>query len=105
VRDPATGAIEVGADPWVGFIDMVQGTMRRNCPVTLTLVSSAALMREPDAAAIVSSNGRARFVSGDTAFRRISAPVREPFQATSTDPSGGYVGGGAFDVGENWQIR
>ncbi len=104
-RDPATGAIEVAADPWVGFIDMPQGVLRRNHPVTLTLVSSAALMREPDAAAIVSSNGRARFVSGDTAFRRISAPVREPFQATSVDPSGGYVGGGVFDAGENWQIR
>lgn len=105
-RDPATGAIDLAADPWVGFIDMVQGTLRRNYPVTLTLVSSAAMLREPDAPAIVSSNGRARFVSGDTAFNRISAPVREAFQATSVDPSGGFVGGGGFgNVGGNWQLR
>ncbi len=90
-RDPITGAVDVAADPWIGFVDAVEAEDGFDGSVTLTLVSNAAILREPDAGALTSTTSQNRFVTGDTAFDFISGPVRDPFTLEGTNPGGGYV--------------
>jgi hypothetical protein len=89
-RDPITGLVEVGTDPWVGFIDDVEATDGFNGEVTLTLVSNAAILREPDAGSLTSTTSQDRFVIGDTFYDFISGPVRKPFTLQGGEGNGGY---------------
>jgi hypothetical protein len=102
-RDPITGTVDVAADPWIGFIDDVQAEDGIDGAVTLTLVSNAAILREPDAGALTSTTSQNRFVTGDTAFDFISGPVRDPFSLQGVNPDGGfnngYGSGGGFNFG------
>ena len=98
-RDPITGTIDVAADPWIGFIDDANADDGIDGSVTLTLVSSAVILREPDAGALTSTTSQNRFVTGDTAFDFISGPVRDPFSLQGTNPTGGYNNGSGFDGG------
>jgi hypothetical protein len=105
-RDPITGTLDVAADPWIGFVDDVQAEDGIDGAVTLTLVSNAAILREPDAGALTSTTSQNRFVTGDTAFDFISGPVRDPFSLQGVNPTGGYnngsggTGGGFNDFGD-----
>lgn len=103
-RDPITGAVDLSIDPWIGFIDGVDAEDGFDGSVNLTLVSNAAILREPDAGALTSTTSQNRFVTGDTAFDFISGPVRDPFSLQGTNPTGGYnngsSGGGGFDFGD-----
>lgn len=105
-RDPITGTVDVAADPWIGFIDDVQAEDGIDGAVTITLVSNAAILREPDAGALTSTTSQNRFVTGDTAFDFISGPVRDPFSLQGVNPTGGYnngsggTGGGFNDFGD-----
>jgi hypothetical protein len=98
-RDPITGTIDVATDPWIGYIDDANADDGFDGQVTLTLVSNAAILREPDAGALTSTTSQNRFVSGDTAFDFISGPVRDPFSLQGTNPTGGYNNGSSFDGG------
>ncbi|OYU50907.1 MAG: hypothetical protein CFE27_14900 [Alphaproteobacteria bacterium PA1] len=102
-RDPITGTADVAADPWIGFIDDANADDGIDGSVTLTLVSNAAILREPDAGALTSTTSQNRFVTGDTAFDFISGPVRDPFSLQGTNPTGGFnngsSGGGGFTGG------
>jgi hypothetical protein len=98
-RNPITGTVDVATDPWIGFIDDVQADDGFDGSVTLTLVSNAAILREPDAGALTSTTSQNRFVTGDTAFDFISGPVRDPFSLQGFDPAGGYNTGPGFDGG------
>ena len=98
-RDPITGTVDVAADPWIGFIDDANADDGIDGSVTLTLVSNAAILREPDAGALTSTTSQNRFVTGDTAFDFISGPVRDPFTLQGFDPAGGYNNGPGFDGG------
>ena len=109
-RDPITGTVDVATDPWIGFVDDVSADDGFDGSVTLTLVSNAAILREPDAGALTSTTSQNRFVTGDTAFDFISGPVRDPFSLQGFNPDGGYNngygGGGGFDFGfENTMER
>lgn len=92
-RDPLTGTVDVATDPWIGFIDDVSAEDGIDGSVTLTLVSNAAILREPDAGALTSTTSQNRFVTGDTAFDFISGPVRDPFTLQGTNPTGGLNNG------------
>jgi hypothetical protein len=100
-RNPITGVVDVAADPWIGFIDNIEAEDGFDGQVTLTLVSNAAILREPDAGALTSTTSQNRFVTGDTAFDFISGPVRDPFNLQGTNPTGGYNNGitGGFSGG------
>jgi hypothetical protein len=98
-RNPITGTIDVATDPWIGFVDDVSADDGFDGQVTLTLVSNAAILREPDAGALTSTTSQNRFVTGDTAFDFISGPVRDPFSLQGFDPAGGYNTGPGFDGG------
>ena len=102
-RDPITGTVDVAADPWIGFVDDVQAEDGIDGAVTVTLVSNAAILREPDAGALTSTTSQNRFVTGDTAFDFISGPVRDPFSLQGVNPDGGYNNGygsgSGFDFG------
>ena len=98
-RDPITGTVDVSTDPWIGFIDAVDAEDGFNGQVTLILVSSAVILREPDAGALTSTTSQNRFVAGDTAFDFISGPVRDPFNLQGTDPMGGYNNGSSGGIG------
>ncbi len=102
-RDPITGTVDVATDPWIGFVDDVQAEDGIDGAVTVTLVSNAAILREPDAGALTSTTSQNRFVTGDTAFDFISGPVRDPFSLQGVNPDGGYNNGygsgGGFDFG------
>jgi hypothetical protein len=93
-RDPITGTVDANAD------DGIDGA------VTVTLVSNAAILREPDAGSLTSTTSQNRFVTGDTAFDFISGPVRDPFSLQGFNPTGGYnngsggTGGGFNDFGD-----
>lgn len=105
-RDPITGTVNVAADPWIGYIDDANADDGIDGSVTLTLVSSAVILREPDAGSLTSTTSQNRFVTGDTAFDFISGPVRDPFSLQGTNPTGGYnngsggTGGGFNDFGD-----
>jgi hypothetical protein len=105
-RNPLTGAVDVATDPWIGFVDDVQAEDGIDGAVTVTLVSNAAILREPDAGALTSTTSQNRFVTGDTAFDFISGPVRDPFSLQGVNPTGGYnngsggTGGGFNDFGD-----
>jgi len=98
-RDPITGTVDVATDPWIGYIDDANADDGFDGQVTLTLVSNAAILREPDAGALTSTTSQNRFVTGDTAFDFISGPVRDPFSLQGFDPAGGYNTGPGFDGG------
>jgi hypothetical protein len=98
-RNPITGTLDVATDPWIGFIDDASADDGIDSAVTLTLVSSAVILREPDAGALTSTTSQNRFVTGDTAFDFISGPVRDPFSLQGFDPAGGYNSGPGFDGG------
>ena len=98
-RDPITGAVFVATDPWIGFIDDVSADDGIDGQVTITLVSNAAILREPDAESLVSSTSQARFVTGDTAFDFTSGLVRDPFTLQGTAPTGGVTSGGGSGGG------
>lgn len=105
-RDPITGTVDVAADPWIGFIDDANADDGIDGAVTVTLVSNAAILREPDAGSLTSTTSQNRFVTGDTAFDFISGPVRDPFSLQGFNPTGGYnngsggTGGGFNDFGD-----